>query len=266
MVTKTEIENYLKEVPALPTVVRQCLTHLQEKELNKAAIAAKGDQKLIQFLKTVVNSAAYGFRSTMSDEKQIFSALGAQKAKQLLYAYMVDSTAPNRWEFFKLQPNDFKSLQMTVIKDFNTILRHYGHENSEYQSVSSIICATIVVADKIFGDHKEDVDIVLQSQDISLDELLHRISGYTFASLVTYIAKLWEVHEDARGLLILSFGDKSCEGEVCEIAKLMHLRLFKTLSQPVFIQAGLNDFLELKMDFVQDILQTHEKVFDETDD
>ncbi len=266
MVTKQEIESYLKKVPALPSVVRECLHHLQNGELDKAAVAAKGDQKLVYFLKTVVNSAAYSFRSQMNDEKQIFSALGSHKAKQLLYAYMVDSTAPKEWNFFALGPSDFKTLQMTVIKDFNTILRHYGHENSEYQSVSSIICATIVVADMIFGDHKEDVDIVLQSQDISLDELLHRISGYTFASLVTYIAKLWEVSEDAQQLLVLSFGNKECSLQVCDIARLMHLRLFKTLSKPVFIKAGLNDFLELKMDFIQDVLQTHEKVFDETDD
>ena len=265
MVTKQEIQNYLKNVPALPDVVRQCLIHLQTGELDKAATVAKSDQKLIHYLQTVVNSAAYGFRSKLEDEKQIFSALGSHKAQQLVYAFMIDSTSPNKWQFFDLDKNEFKSFQIQIIKDFNAVLKYYDLENSEYQSSSSIICATIVVADQIFGDHKDDVAIIRQSQELSLDGILYRISGYTFANLVTFIAKTWEVQSNVQKVLALSFGHKKCSGTECELAKMMHLLLFKTFSKPLYINAGLNDFLELKMDFIQEMLETFNKVVDETD-
>jgi len=177
MITKEEIQSYLENVPSLPRIVQECLTQLQIGELDKAAVIAKKDQKLIFYLKTVVNSAAYGFRSKLKDEKQIFSALGSHKAKQLIYAYMIDSTSPNEWEFFNLSKNDFKSLQIQTIKHFNTILKSYSLENSEFQSASSIICATVVVADQIFGEHIEDVEIIKQSQDLTLDQILYRLSG-----------------------------------------------------------------------------------------
>lgn len=264
MITKEEIQSYLEDVPSLPNIVQACLTQLQIGELDKAAVVAKKDQKLIFYLKTVVNSAAYGFRSKLEDEKQIFSALGSHKAKQLVYAYMIDSTSPNEWQFFNLSKNDFKSLQIQTIKNFNTILKSYSLENSEFQSASSIICATVVVADHIFGIHKEDVEIIKQSQDLTLDQILHRLSGYSFADLVEFIAKLWEVEDNVQQLLVLSFGHQKCEGQLCELAQMMHLLLFKTFSQPLFIKAGLNDFLEIKIEFVENMLEKFSEVLDET--
>jgi HD-like signal output (HDOD) protein len=264
MVTKEEIQNYLKNVPALPNVVRECLNHLQIGELDKAAIAAKKDQKLIHYLKTVVNSAAYGFRNIVEDERQIFSALGSHRAKQLVYAFMINSTSPKEWRYFHLDQNDFKSFQIAMMRDFNTILKSYELQNSPYQSASSIICATVVVADQIFGDHKDDVAIIKQSQDLTLDEILFRISGYSFSNLMGYVAKLWEAEDDAQKLLLLSFGEKHCEGQVCDLAKMMHLLIFKTFSQPLFIKAGLNDFLNLKIEFVEDIYEKFSEVLDET--
>ncbi len=254
----------MKNVPALPNVVKECLDHLNAGELDKAAIVAKNDQKLVVYLKKVVNSAAYSFKSTLEDEKQIFSALGTHRAKQLVFAYMIDYMSPNRWDYFKLDSAHFKNFQIEIIKDFNHILRSFELEKSEYQSASSIICATVVVADQIFGDHKEDVAIIRQSQDLSLDGILKRISGYTFANLVTYIGKLWEVDASVLKLLELSFGHKQCSGDVCDLAKMMHLLLFKIFSKQLFIEAGLNDFLELKVEFVQDIYPRFSEVFDET--
>jgi len=266
MITKEEIQNYLKNVPSLPRVVKACLEQLKIGELNKAAVIAKKDQKLIFYLKTVVNSAAYGFRSTLEDEKQIFSALGSHKAKQLLYAYMINSNSPNEWQFFNLSKNDFKTLQMQMMKYFDAILKSYSLENSEFQSASSIICASVVVADQIFGVHKEDVKIIKQSQDLTLDQILYRLSGYTFANLVEFIAKLWEVEQSVQQLLVLSFGYQKCKGFVCELSKLMHLLLFKIFSQPRFIKAGLNDFLDIKIEFVEDMLDKFNKIYDETND
>lgn len=266
MVTKEEIQNYLKDVPALPDVVRQCLNYLQMGELNKAANVAKTDQKLIHYLKSIVNSPLYGFRNKVEDEKQIFSALGSHRAKQLVYGYMINSTSPKQWSFFHLDQSEFKSFQMMMMRDFNLILKSYNLQNSEFQSVSSIICAAVVVADHIFGDHKEDVAIVKQSQDLTLDEILYKISGYSFANLIGYIAKLWEAEENAQKLLILSFGQKNCEGELCELAKMMHLLIFKTFSQPLFVKAGLNDFLELKMEFIEDVHEKFSEVLNETND
>ena len=265
MVTKEQIQNYLKDVPALPNVVRQCLSWLQKGELDKAATVAKSDQKLIHYLKTVVNSAAYGFRNKLEDEKQIFSALGSHKAKQLVYAYMIDSTSPDTFTYFAMSKNEFKAFQIAMIKDFNAILRSYNLENSPYQSASSIICATVVVADHIFGDYKDDVFIIKQSQELSLDEILFRISGYTFANLVTYIAKLWEVEPEVQKVLHLCFGHKKCEDTECDLAKMLHMLIFKTFSKPIYINAGLNDFLDLKIDFIEDIVEQFEKVCNETD-
>jgi len=65
----------------LPEAVGNSLDHLAKGELAGAAKAASADPALIQYLKQIVNSAAYGFKQELKDPMQIFSALGTQRAR-----------------------------------------------------------------------------------------------------------------------------------------------------------------------------------------
>ena len=45
----------------------------------------------------------------------------------------------------------------------------------------------------------------------------------------------------------------SDDEEINRLGKWMHLLLFYELSQPMFIEAELNDFIEFQIDYVNDI-------------
>ena len=46
------------------------------------------------------------------------------------------------------------------------------------------------------------------------------------------------------------------------LGKWMHLLLFYTLSQPNYIEAGLNDFIDFQVDYVQDIYKDFSQVME----
>jgi hypothetical protein len=46
------------------------------------------------------------------------------------------------------------------------------------------------------------------------------------------------------------------------LAKWMHLLLFYELSQPMFVKASLNDFIDFQIDYVQDIYEEFSSVME----
>jgi hypothetical protein len=68
------------------------------------------------------------------------------------------------------------------------------------------------------------------------------------------IAVKWEMPKEIGEIIQASSGLKpSSNEEINLLAKWMHLLLFYELSQPLFVEAGLNDFLDFQVDFIGDI-------------
>jgi len=261
MVTPHEIAEYIKKVPPLPDTLRKTLDALQHGELADAAKIAAGDPAMMHYLKQVVNSAAYGFRNELKDASQIFSALGIERAKQLLYAYMVTLIAPKKWRYFTLDSKRFTQFQTALMRRWEKIVKKESEEE-KYLSGAAIMSAGLVVADAIFGDHASDVALLRESGDYDLDTILERVSHLRFDRLVTTIAEKWEIEEDVKRLVTLAFGKEDCEidDHVCRLARMLHLLLFYELSRPLMLDAGANVFIRFNTEFADPVFDTFQEI------
>ena len=260
MVTSEQISEYLAQVPPMPETLRNTLVALEKGELAEAAHAAAADEAMVQFLRRVVNSAAYGFRNELKETNQIFSALGVERAKQLLYAYMVTLLAPKTWRFFQLDDSDFTRFQTDLMRRWEKILRHEGTDE-RFLSAAAIESAGLAVADAIFGDHGEEVALLQQNAEVDLDTILEKVAGMRFDRLLAKVAEKWEVEEEVSKLVQLSFAKEPCEVKepICRLARLLHLLLFYELSRPALMAAGANAFISFDPAFVEPVLESFEE-------
>jgi HD-like signal output (HDOD) protein len=261
MVTPKQIAEYIQKVPPLPDTLRLSLEALEKGELATAAKVAAADPAMIHYLKHVVNSAAYGFRNELKDAAQIFSALGIERAKQLLYAYMVSLIAPKRWRYFTIDADGFRQFQTDLMHKWEKIVRH-EKADEKYLSAAAIMSAGLVVADAIFGDHASDVALLRESGDYDLDTILRRVSRLGFDRLVVTIAEKWEVDKDVIRLVAMAFGKEACpvEDRFCRLARMLHLLLFYELSRPLMMDAGANAFIDFNPEFSEPVLEAFQEI------
>ena len=261
MVTPQQIAEYIKKVPPLPQTLRDTLAALDAGELSAAARAASKDPALIHYLRQVVNSAAYGFRNELNDAAQIFSALGVQRAKQLLYAYMVALLAPEKWRYFTLDNSGFRDFQAGMMARWERIVKAL-EADEKYLTAAAVLSAGLVVADAIFGDHASEVALIRESGDYDLDTILERVSRLNFEKLVDAIAKKWDVDPEVADLVSLAFGRRECEEETtrCRLARMLHLLLFYELSRPLMMDAGANAFVSFRPEFSEPVLEKFQEV------
>jgi len=260
MVTNEQIKEYLKKVPPMPKPLKETFELLKGGDLSGAAKAASNDPAIIFYLKQVVNSAAYGFKNEVTNPNQIFSILGVARAKQLMYAYMTSYIAPDKWAFFDLKKDDFITFQTSLMHFWEEIIKN-EKADERYLSASAIFSAGLVVADGIFSDHIENVNLIREVEDVTLNDILKRVSGLSFEALIEKVVESWGVEKDVLELVKLSFGNIECDikEEKCKLAKFLHLLIFYELSKPVMLEAEVNFFIEFKPDYV---LEISEKFYD----
>ncbi|WP_456449821.1 HDOD domain-containing protein [Hydrogenimonas sp.] len=241
--------------------MKKTLKALEKGELAAAAKIASADPAMLHYLKQIVNSAAYGFRNELKDASQIFSALGVERAKQLLYAYMVNLLAPSEWRYFTIDGEGFRQFQTGLLRKWEKILKAEGGEE-KYLSAAAIMSAGLVVADAIFGDHASDVALLRESGDYDLDTILERVSRMRFDRLVATIAEKWEVERDVVRLVTLAFGKEPCPSDerLCRLARMLHLLLFYELSRPLMLDAGANAFIGFDPDFSEPVLERFQEI------
>ncbi len=260
MVTSKQIDEYLKRVPPLPEALQEGLKYLAEKELSAAAKAAAKEPSLIHYLKQVVNSAAYGFKQELKDPMQIFSALGTERAKQLLYAYMVGSVAPDKWGYFSLDKDDFRTFQLSLMKKWESIVKEQKFDE-KFLSAAAIMSAGLIVADGIFADHVLEVSLIREGMDLDLGTILERVSGFSFDELVVHIAEKWELDSEVTELVKLAFAKEECgNAPSCDAARFLHLLLFYELSRPKMLEAGANSFISFNPEFVMPVMERFEEI------
>ncbi len=268
MITKEQISIYMQSIPAAPSVVRQALAHIRNNDLIKAAKCAEEDPALKLYLQTLINRPIYGFRNEVTNLSQIFGILGVSSSQQILYNYLLSLLAPKLWKLFAFTNQSFFDLQASLSRKWERILNHLGLLSSDNESAITLLPASILVCDALFGDHKTDVELLRSVKALDYNTILERLSGQSLFDLCVVIADKWEMSpEISRTVHAASGLDTNVEGATRILAQWMHLLLFYELSQPVYIEAGLNEFIDFQIDFVQDIYESFVQVvgYDETD-
>ena len=261
MITLDEINNYIEKVPPAPKTLKDTLKLLSEGELMKAAKVAEHELPLKIYLKNLVNKPIYGFKNEVSDISQIFGILGVAGSQQAVYNYMLTLSSPKEWTLFNLNEKNFYELQARLSARYNKILKHLNIVDKDIQSAISLLPASIIVTEALFKEHKQDIEIIRATKEIDFNTILKRLSNVTLFDICEQIAIKWEMPTKISQIIQTASGTKpSKDSEINNIAKWIHLLLFYELSQPLFIEAQLNDFIDFNIDFVQDIYEDFSKI------
>jgi HD-like signal output (HDOD) protein len=254
LITKKTIDNFIDKIPPAPDALRETLMHLNLGDLTKAAKSASQDKALNNYLKVLVNKPIYGFRNEVSDVSQIFGILGVNRSQQAVYNYMTTLLSPSKWLLFKLNRVLFYNLQADLSVNWQKILKHLNIVDKDILSAISLLPASIIVSEALFCNKKKDVDILRSVNPIDLNTILKRLTGLDLFDICEQIAKKWNMPESVSQILQASSGTKpSNDLELNRLGKWMHLLLFYTLSQPQYIEAELNDFIDFQIEYVNEI-------------
>jgi len=254
LISKEEIAKYLKEIPPVPESVQACLKYLKEGELKKAALEADKDFVLKKQIESVVNSAYFSLPNKVKDTVQLFSMIGLEMAKNLVYSYLVSLLQPKEWKIFKnFNFRDFQASFMKHFEDFS-IFEFRESEYKKYSEIGAIVPATVCVCDSLLGDKKEKLEIVLNSVPLEYGTLLKRMTGFTLFGLAGEIAKMWGLENDKIKVL------ESAECIKCnnKVSALTHFLFFYLSSKPQFID--INSLIEFKPECVDLIPKTYERI------
>jgi len=263
LISKEKIEHYVEKIPPTPKALKDTLTQLSVGELTKAAKIAESDLALKSYLKNLVNKPIYGFRNEVSDISQIFGILGVSGSQQTVYNYMTTLLSPAKWLMFKLNSSSFHELQARLSKRWKDILTHLDINNKDIESSIALLPASIIIAEALFSEKINDVNLLRSTKDMDLNTILYRLNGIDLFDICEEIAIKWEMPPEIADIVQASSGLKPSESkEINTLAKWMHLLLFYELSQPVFIKAGLNDFIDFQVDFVADIYEEFMTILD----
>ena len=256
MITNEQINNFIEKIPPAPKALQLTIMFLNAGELVKAAQIAETDLALKAYLKNIVNKPIYGFKNEVSEISQIFGILGVSSAQQTVYNYMMTLLSPKKWELFKLKESTFHELQAKLSRRWKQILVHLNIDNMEIESAITLLPASIIVAEALFNSRKDDVDILRSVNNLDLNTIMFRLCKLDLFDICEKITLKWEMPEKIAKIVQASSGIKPIEDEELNtLAKWMHLLLFYELSQPMFIEAELNDFIEFQIEYVGDIYE-----------
>ena len=256
MITNAQIETYIEKIPPAPKALRETLQFLNAKELVKAAHAAQEDRALSAYLKVLVNKPIYGFRTEVSGVSQIFGILGVSGSQQAVYNYMMTLLSPSKWVLFKLNRVLFYNLQADLSMNWQKILTHLKIEDKDILSSISLLPASIIVSEALFCEKKNDIDILRSVNPIDLNTILQRLCGINLFEICEKIALKWEMPQSISEIILASSGVRPASNEqINQLGKWMHLLLFYILSQPKYIEAELNDFIDFQIEYVEDIYE-----------
>ncbi len=261
MITKKDIESYITRIPPVSDAVREALAFLQVGELGKAAKATEKERVLVAYLRDLINKPVYGFKNEVKDVAQIFSILGVGGSMQALYNYLMNLLSPKEWHFFRMNQHLFNDLQAELSTDWKKIVVHFGIKDKDIEAAAALLPSAVIVSEALFRTHKRDVELLRSVEELDISTILKRLSGYTLFDISVMIARKWDMpHKIADIVQAASGVCESEEREVLELGKWMHLLLFYTLSQPKYINAELNDFLEFNVEYVDEIYEQFGKI------
>ncbi|GAB6045869.1 hypothetical protein JCM11957_14670 [Caminibacter profundus] len=253
LITKEEISKYLKEVPPVPESVQKCLKYLKEGELKKAALEADKDFVLKKQIENIVNSAYFSLPNKVEDTIQLFSMIGLEMAKSIVYSYLVSLLQPKTWKIFNIPFADFQASFMNEFEKY--MILEFGEETfKNYAEIGAIVPASVCVCDKLLGSKKEELDIIMSSTPIEYGTLIKRMTGITLFGIAATITKIWGLEEEKVSVLAQADCD-SCKNK---IAALTHFLFFYLSSKPQFYD--INSLIEFKLECISLIPKTYERI------
>ena len=263
MITKDQIDAYIDKIPPSPKILQETLFLLNQGELTKAAKVAQNDPALNAYLKELVNKPVYGFRNEVTDISQIFGILGVSRSQQAAYNYMISLLSPAKWKLFQLNRSSFYNLQAELSTDWQKITTYLKITDKDIQSAVALLPASIIVSEALFCEKLKDVQLLRSVDEIDLNTILQRLCGMDLFDICQRIAQKWEMPQKIAAIIQASSGVKPSTDETTDLlGKWMHLLLFFTLSKPNYIEAGLNDFIDFQIDYVNDIYEDFVKVME----
>lgn len=262
MINQEDIQSYIRSIPPSPDILKKVLLFIQEGELTKAANIASEDPALKLFLQNIVNKPIYGFKNDIKDVGQIFGVLGLSQAEQVVYNYMISLLEPKQWELFSLTNSSFSEIQDNLSMLWKKILVHKNINDKTIFSSIALLPASIIVCEALFKSKQDEVNLLRSAKEIDYNTILKRLVGMDLFDLCDQIAKTWEMPEMISRIILASSGKVEDENDpqVIELSKWMHLLFFYQLSQVACIEAGLNDFIEFNIAYVQDIYDEFQEV------
>lgn len=256
MVTTEDIKDYIKKIPPPPDILYKTVACVNSGDLVKAAKIAEQDLALKSYLKNLVNKPIYGFRNEVNEISQIFGILGVNAAKQSLYNYMLSLLSPKKWLLFKMNQTLFYDLQADLSRKWHDILVHLKIDDKDIESSITLLPSSIIVCEALFKDHIENVRLLKSTKDMDYNTILKRLAKLDLFDICKHIAKTWDLPDTIGDIVLAASGVKEqSDPKINLLGKWMHLLLFYELSQPNFVEAGLNNFIEFNVEYVSDIYE-----------
>jgi hypothetical protein len=253
LIDRKKIIEYLKSVPPVPDSVKKCMQYLKEGELKKAALEADKDLVLKKQIEAVVNSAYFSLPNRVEDTVQLFSMIGLEMAKSLVYSYLVSLLQPKEWKIFNI---DFADFQASFMSEFEKWMIFEFDEATykKYAEIGAIIPAAVCVCDSLLGDNKEKVEIIMNSAPVEYGTLIKRMAGVGLFGIAAEIAKIWGLESEKVEIV------KKAECDKCDnkIAALTHFLFFYLSSKPQFLD--INSLIEFNPDVIKLIPKTYERI------
>lgn len=259
MIKDKDIKKYLMSIPPLPDTLKQSIKALDDGDLPRAAKFAANDPALSHYLRDLISKPYFGFTHDVKDMHQIFGAMGLVLARQLLSTYMLNLISPQKWYVFDFDTARFQKLQIECIRTWEKILEKMRIDNADVAMSAVLLPATVIVCEKLFAERKRDVTLLRETKNLSFNEILKRLADMGFYDLAMLIGKRWEMPGVTMKLVLLASGESSLK-KVSEkelhVAKMLHMTFFYILSRPVYMKAGLNEFVDLNTDFIESIMDS----------
>lgn len=256
MITHQEISEFIEKIPPTPAILKATLAFVDQGELTKAAKTAAQDPALSRYLTTLVNKPIYGFRNEIHDLSQIFGILGTSGAQQVLYNYMMSLLSPAHWELFGLNQHLFYELQAQLSTQWQKILRHLEIDNKDIESAITLLPASIIVCEALFKNRKSEVELLRSVKALDYNTILKRLGNLDLFDISERIATAWGYSSSISKIIQSASGLKpSDDAQIETLGRWMHLLLFYTLSNSAYIEAGLNDFVDFQVEFVEPVYE-----------
>ena len=134
---------------------------------------------------------------------------------------------------------------------------------TKISSSITLLPASIIVSEALFYDKIDDVNLLRTTKALDYNTILTRLCGVGLFDICEQISVKWEMPQEIAKIIQASSGLKPSEDETVNLlGKWMHLLLFYQLSQPIFVEAGLNDFIDFQIEYVSDIYEEFATLMD----
>jgi hypothetical protein len=144
-------------------------------------------------------------------------------------------------------------------------LAHLNIDDKEINSAITLLPASIIVCEALFKTHQEDVNLQRSVKALDYNTILKRLGGLDLFDVSEKISLFWGYPEEISQIIQAASGIKpSADPRIDMLGKWMHLQLFHTLSQSQYIEAGLNDFVDFQVDYIQDIYEDFSLLLEES--